>query len=480
MKLGIRIFLCNLLIFAVCFYYPFDWFVDTLRTRYLEGVEDPLADQANMLATLAEMQMTAGRFDPGEWYDAFNRIYARQVSAQIYGLEKKKVDVRVYITDAAGTVVFDSESRETIGQDYSHWRDVRRTLRGEYGARTTLKYDFDPTSSVLYVAAPIRVDKAIAGVLTVAKPTTNIKYFLKNARPKITGIALVAIMAAGMLTFLVSLWITRPIRRLTHYANAIRDGRQPPFPKLDRSEIGDMGQAFEEMQEALEGKQYVERYVQNLTHEIKSPLSAIRGAAELMAEPMEDDRRKRFLANIQTEALRIQQIVDRMLELAALENRKSLRKIETVSAASLVNTVMESMGPLISKKHLTVNVTVPETLMMKGDEFLLHQALANLVRNAVDFSPEGGAVQVAAEAGGVGDTTRFTITDEGPGIPHFAKDKIFDKFFSLQRPDTGKKSTGLGLNFVRQVALLHGGVVRLENRDGPGAVAVLEVPVDQA
>lgn len=476
MKLGIRIFLCNLLIFAVCFFYPFDWFVENLRDRYLEGVEDPLVDQANMLATFVEMEMEAGRFDPGDWYDAFTRIHARPISARIYRLDKNKVDVRVYITDAAGTVVFDSESRETIGQDYSHWRDVLLTLRGEYGARSTLKYDFDPTSSVLYVAAPIRIDNAIVGALTVAKPTTNIKYFLKNARPKITGIAMIALTAAGLLTFLVSFWITRPIRRLTRYANAIRDGGRPPFPKLDQSEIGDMGTAFQEMQEALEGKQYVERYVQNLTHEIKSPLSAIRGAAELMAEPMDEDRRKRFLTNIQTETLRIQQIVDRMLELAALENRKTLRKIETVSAASLIHTVMESMAPLISKKRLDVAVTVPDGLSLGGDEFLLHQALANLVRNAVDFSPEGGGIQVAA--GRIDDGVRITVTDDGPGIPDFAKDRIFDKFFSLQRPDTGKKSTGLGLNFVRQVALLHGGSVRLENRRGGGTAAVLEIPGD--
>lgn len=148
------------------------------------------------------------------------------------------------------------------------------------------------------------------------------------------------------------------------------------------------------MKEALEGKRYVEQYVQNLTHEIKSPLSAIRGAAD-------------------------------------------------------------------------------EGLAVKGDGFLLHQAVANLLQNAVDFSPEGGVVRIEARSADA--RAIIAVTDEGPGAPPFAQDKIFDKFFSLQRPDTGKKSTGLGLNFVREVATLHGGEVRLENGTGAGTVAILEI-----
>jgi two-component system, OmpR family, sensor histidine kinase CreC len=473
MKLGTRIFFCYLIIFAVCFTAPFNWIFDTLRIRYLEGVEDSLADQANILAALAGMEFEDGAFDPEKWYSLFDRIHDRPMSAQIYKLLKDRVDVRIYITDAAGVIRFDSESRETLGEDYAIWRDVRLTLRGEYGARATLADESDPTSTVLFVAAPIRVRGEIAGVLTVAKPTVNIKYFLKKAKPQILGIGLLYLLAATLLSFLVSFLLTRPIQRLIQYARDIRDNRRPPFPKLDRTEIGELGGAFEEMREALEGKRYVEQYVQNLTHEIKSPLSAIRGAAELMAEPMAESRRTRFLANIQEESRRIQQIVDRMLDLAALENRKTLDRVETVRLCPLIRTVLESKGPLVSKKQLTTRTDVPENLRVEGDGFLLHQAVSNLVQNAVDFSPEGGAVKISAKADG--DHVRIAVKDQGPGIPEFAREKVFDKFFSLQRPGNGKKSTGLGLNFVQEVAVLHGGRVRLEDRKGGGITAIIEV-----
>ena len=179
------------------------------------------------------------------------------------------------------------------------------------------------------------------------------------------------------------------------------------------------------------------------------------------------------MANIRTEAGRIQDIVDRMLELSALENRKMLEKAEPVPFPSLVRIAIEAKSPIISKKGLSVSVCMEEDIVVKGDSFLLHEAVSNLVQNAIDFSPPGGAIvlQSRVESGRVA----FTVEDQGPGIPEYAKSRVFEKFFSLQRPDTGKKSTGLGLNFVRQVALLHDGEVALENLEGKGLRATLRL-----
>lgn len=473
MKLGIRIFFLYALIFIVCFYYPINWTLTNLRFRYLEGVEDPLVDQANILAAMVGRDMETGGFDPEALYKTFQDLYARKLNAHVYQFEKNSVDVRVYVTDKAGRIIFDSEDSGRIGEDYSIWRDVRLTLDGEYGARSTLRDPNDLTSSVLYVAAPIVVNGERAGVLTVGKPTTAINTFLQSAKPRIFRIGSIAAIVAIVLSFLVSYAITLPIRRLTRYANDIRAGKRAPFPKLDRSEIGDMGEAFEKMQEALEGKKYVEQYIQKLTHEIKSPLSAIRGASELMEEPMSDERRTRFLSNIHSEVGRLQDIVDHLLELASLENLKTLTKQENVSIGSLVNTILESLRPVISKKKLTVVNRIANDIMVVGDSFLLHRALSNLAQNAVDFSPFHG--QIALFVKQEDSELEVIVEDNGPGIPEYALDKVFDKFFSLQRPDTGRKSTGLGLNFVKEAAALHHGDVELKNRKEGGARAVLRL-----
>ena len=284
-----------------------------------------------------------------------------------------------------------------------------------------------------------------------------------------------SVLIAIILGYLAALWITRPIRRLTEYANAVRAGEPTTFPKLDRTEIGDMGQALKKMQAALEGKAYVERYVQQLTHEIKSPLSAIRGSAELLEEDVPPERREQFLTNIITETGRIQTIVDRMLTLAALENKQQLTQEEPVNLVSLVKAVIESKQPLLLAKNIHLTQEIPENLSVIGDSFWLHQAVANLLQNAIDFSLTDGTITVAANVGG--ESVQLLVEDNGTSIPEYALDKVFDKFYSLKRPDSDRKSTGLGLNLVRQVALLHKGSVRLENRIPLGVRAILTLPV---
>ena len=219
----------------------------------------------------------------------------------------------------------------------------------------------------------------------------------------------------------------------------------------------------------------MEQYVQNLTHEIKSPLSALRGAAELLAEPMERERRNGFSGNIRQETNRIQIIVDRMLELAALENRSRPAKAENVDVQTLVRTVVESKQPQLVKRNVTVEDAVPDGVRVPGDLFLLHQAVSNLLQNAIDFSSAGGRIRISASAGD--HIVELQVTDEGTGIPDYAAGKVFDKFYSLERPVTGRKSTGLGLNFVREVALLHSGDILIENTPGCGVCATLVLPL---
>lgn len=477
MKLGIRIFLCYLVIFSVCFYYPIDWMLDNLRTRYLEGVEDPLVDYANILAVMLGDEMEKGGLDIAELSKIFDEVGERKLSAKIYDLEKSSVDLGMYITDSQGVVLFDSENRDDVGKDYSIWRDVKFTLAGKYGARTSKKVINGEDSSVLYVAAPIMAGGELAGVVTVAKPTTNINNFIAGAKPQLIIKGTLALIVAAIMAFFASVWLTLPIRRLTRYANSIREGRREDFPRLDRSEIGEMGEALRRMQEALEGKKYIEQYVQSLTHELKSPLSAIKGAAELLGEEMEPGQRDRFLGNIRNEAGRIQNIVDRMLELATLENLEMLRTVEPLSLHALVKTVLESKQPMLSRKNIKANVQIAPDLTLSGDSFLLHQAVGNIVQNGIDFSPEHGRIQIAAER----DDHRISllVEDEGAGIPGFAMDKVFQKFYSLQRPDTGRKSTGLGLNFVREIVSLHGGEIDLGNREQGGLRVELRFPVAQ-
>lgn len=476
MRLGIRILFSFLLIFVGAFYYLTYGFLKDIRYRYLEGVEDVLVDKARILAAIVSQDMETGRFATEYMRRVFDAVHASRFTAQIYQLKKTDVDLRVYVTDENGIVIFDSRDPATTGADYSKWRDVYLTLRGAYGARSSDEDPMNPASNILYVAAPIMVHDNIAGVLTVGKPTTNINNFLEIAKAKVLWKSVLAGLFVVVLSTAILAFIVRPIKLLTKYADDVRQGKKATLPKLGGSEIGDMGRAFEKMRAALEGKKYVEHYIQTLTHEIKSPISAIQGAAELLEEDMPRAQRTRFLTNIRKESDRIRQLVERMLRLSSLETMNVLGKSESVEFNRLVEAVLERFNPLIAKKNLELKVCEAEDIRLAGDAFLIKQAISNLIQNAIDFSPSHGQISIAVKR--ANGCLAFVVEDHGPGIPDFARDRVFEKFFSIQRPLSGEKSTGLGLNFVRKIAELHNGAIRLENRAPHGVRAILSLPLE--
>ncbi len=450
-------------------------FTGDFRPRYLATMEESMVDVANLLAAVVEYQIVGEEPPTENLHAIFELARGRAFSARIYEMNKSGIDMRVYVTDRDGIVLFDSAGAADEGKDYSRWNDVYRTLRGEYGARATRLDPEDPWSETLYVAAPIHGRGTIVGVLTVCKPSGSVALFAQTAKVQIAIAGALAILAALVSALLVSYWVSRPIEKLTRYAQAVRDGKRAPLPRLGRSEIGALGLAFEEMREALEGKQYVEEYVQTLAHQMKSPLAAVRGAVELLEEDLPPEDRRRFLDNLRSESVRIEDLIGRMLELAALENRRELRDVRDVDIEALLAEIIESLQPSLRRKEIDVVVDCPVPMGVWGEAFLIRQALSNLLQNAVDFSEAGDEISVSLRE--MPGDAEIRVLDRGAGIPDYAVGKVFERFYSLGRPDTGRKSSGLGLSFVQEVAGLHGGSVRLDNGREGGAVATLRLPL---
>jgi two-component system, OmpR family, sensor histidine kinase CreC len=469
-----RIFIGILLIYAVGIAFMLYRLVAEIDPRYRESAEESLVETSHLLASLVEQDVSAGAISTARLEPLFKSLYARQFLSQIYSVTKTRVEMRAYITDRAGRVLFDSLGQQT-GADYSQWRDVIYTLRGEYGARTTADVEGDPLTSVMYVGAPIRFNNEIIGVATVGKPVTSFGQFVSAAREKTLFVGLVSVFAVLLLAVIVSVWLVRPFGLIADYIRYVRAQRSLNLPRLGRRAIGVIGAAYDEMRDALAGRNYVADYVQTLTHEVKSPLSAIRGAAELLQEEaMPQPERQRFLTNITREAGRIQEMVDRMMELTALESRRSLDNTAPVAIKPLIDELAAAAQDTAGLRGIRVKVDAPQDAAVEGDAFLLRRAVSNLLDNAIDFSPDGSAVLLSL--GTTARTVSIEVKDDGPGIPDYAQDKVFEKFYSLARPHSRKKSTGLGLSFVREIASLHRGRIELVNSDGGGAVATFSLP----
>ena len=445
--------------------------------RYRESAEESLVETAQLMATLVEQASVDGALQTEQLKPVFQAVYARRFKADIFGFEKTRVELRLSVVDHAGRVVFDSTGRHT-GEDHSQWNDIRLTLAGRYGARTTADTDGDPHTSVMFVAAPIRFNERIIGAVSVGKPVQSFGQFVAAARRKTLLVGATSVVAVLLLALIVSVWLVRPFGLIVDYVRYVRAQRGFNLPRLGRRALGALGAAYDEMRDALAGRNYVADYVQTLTHEVKGPLSAIRGAAELLQEPMADADRARFAANISRETQRIQELVDRMMELTVLESRRSLDTTEPVALRPLLAELAASAQPACAARGVRIELQDGADAVVEGDAFLLHRALSNLLANAVDFSPAGGVITLAVATHR--RSVDVSVRDQGPGIPDYAEAKVFEKFYSLARPLTHKKSTGLGLSFVKEIAELHRGRVSLSNASDAGALAILSLPLAEA
>ncbi|TQI82048.1 two-component system sensor histidine kinase CreC [Serratia fonticola] len=467
MRIGLRLLLGYFLIVAVAGYFVLSIFVQEVKPGVRRATEGTLVDTANLLAQVARLDMKRGDAAQGQLAQAIGQLNQRPIGANIAGIRKDRNEYRVYLTDGRGKVIFDS-SGQALGQDYSRWNDVYLTLRGQYGARSTRTVADDESSSVMYVAAPVVDQGQIIGVLSVGKPNSTMAPVIRRSERRIllAGAVLLGIALAIGLGFVW--WINRSINRLVRYADGVAQGEAVPLPHMGSIELTQLAQALESMRMKLEGKAYIEQYVHTLTHELKSPLAAIRGAAELLQEFPPPATAKRFLTNIEQQSARIQQLVDKLLVQARLESRPKL-ELAPVALVPLLQQVVSGKEALAAQRGITIKQEALPEATLAGDAFLLGQALSNLLDNALDFTPAGGTVSIAGER--LEHHYQITVSDTGSGIPDYALDKVFERFYSLARADK-PKSSGLGLNFVQEVARLHHGSICLQNRQPAGVAAI--------
>jgi len=463
MPLGIRIFLVYVLFIGLTGYFVLNTVMEEIRPGVRQSTEETLVDTANLMAEILRDDFKAGTLSQNRWPELLKAYGERQPKASIWGLPKNQVNHRIYVTDAKGIVVLDS-SGVAVGQDYSRWNDVLLTLRGEYGARSSRSDPNDANSSVMHVGAPIRDNGQIIGVVTVAKPNSSLQPYVDRTERRLLAYGAGLIGLGLLFGALLSWWLSAALRRLTAYAKAVSEGRRVEVPHYRGGELEQLATAVEQMRTQLEGKAYVERYVHTLTHELKSPLAAIRGAAELLQGEMPLAQRQRFVSNIDSESVRMQQLIERLLNLAQVEQRQGLEERVVVPLAGLVDELLSAQAGRIEGKRLRVDQAIPGDLALTGEPFLLRQALGNLLENALDFTPVNGVLRFSAER--IGEQIEFKLFNQAEAIPEYALPRLSERFYSLPRPDSGRKSTGLGLNFVEEVVELHGGTLSIGNVEG--------------
>lgn len=430
-----------------------------LEAQSFQATEEVMVDTSYRLAHIIERQLAL----PEQLSSTFCQRLFPYVSStlveeeiQIYSLRKTHIGLHFYITNEKGQVLFDSQQGRREGENFSTQNDVFLTLKGHYGARSSRIKKGDELSSVLYVAAPIYQNNTIIGVVTCYKPQKDVVPFIEARKAQIWQICL---MIGGGMTLLVGavfFWVYRPIGLLTQYTQAVIAGKRPRYPRLGAGrEINTLGEALKTMRITLEGREYAQNYVQTLSHELKSPIAAIKASAEVLHEKMPEERRSRFLASISEQADRSERVITRLLQLSRIEQLSQLERMETVYIDQLMVELCDELESLATQNELEY-ITDLAASPINGDAFLLRAVFQNILENATKYALRGSAIFISTSASD--ENIIIIVKNTGEALPPYAPERIFERFYSL--PMGGRaKSSGIGLALALEALELHQGTI---------------------
>ncbi|MDC0920053.1 two-component system sensor histidine kinase CreC [Candidatus Thioglobus sp.] len=481
LTIGVKLFIAYFIITS-----SIVWFVaDKASLRITNGIdqaaEELMVDSANLLAQMVSTNIKNGKIDVSQVRGIMSVYLDRELDVDIYLINKSKPNLQVYITNQEGIVIYDSKGK-IEGEDYSQWRDVYLTLKGEYGARSSA-YDAtidNPSADqkAHHVAAPIYHKGQILGSLTVIKSVADLKPYVLTQKKQINTYATYILLVSLLFGAGASYAVSRGTNKLIKYTTALSKGENTVAPKIRQTEFSELSRAIEKLRVDLEGREYVEEYIDTMAHELRTPITGIRATAENLLMPMSNEQREHFVKNILDANKKMDLLVNRLLTLSRIERRDQLENITKINVKDLIKDVLQA--PIrkgnLTRRSIKIENDIEREFNIKAEKLLVEQALANIIDNAIDFTPLGSTIGIKVSESNT--HINIQVYDQGKGVPEHARKQLFKRFFSSSRPDTGKRGNGLGLRFVKKIMSLHGGQVSLKNRFmEDGAVATLKFPV---
>lgn len=358
--------------------------------------------------------------------------------------------------------------------------EIAKAMSGGYGARNALTEDRE--YMYYYVALPVLNGNELVAVVHVARNTgpiiKAIQRMTRNQR-----IAMVSALSAAMLASAVlALTLTRRLRRLTKATMAYARGNATMDLRIrGRDEIGELARAVNHMAAEIEKRsRYNRDLISTVMHELRAPLTAIKGACEILDQGAAANTKSRgkFLSNIAFEAERMTRMVRQLGELTRLDTEDLRGRKEAVDYVDTVRRIMERLAPAAHPGSAPISISLPgESIPVRLIPGRIQQVIANLLENAVRYTPADGRIEITVEPGpGRCVTTR--VRDTGRGIADANIGRLFDRFFTTEPKDRAiAYGSGLGLAIAKSIVENHQGSIRAESRAGEGAEFIFTLPV---
>ncbi|WMP19285.1 HAMP domain-containing sensor histidine kinase [Thiothrix lacustris] len=384
----------------------------------------------------------------------------------------------IRLLDAKGTVI---GGREEVGLSLAHIPEIKQSLKGKYASiiRQRISDESPPplysisrgTHVRIFTAFPIIEEGRLQGVVYLSRTPTNIIKHLYENKGVVLLATLSLLLLAVLLVLFVSSTISRPIRELLRQTERVRQGEQrevDPIQNPVTKEVAQLSESFAGMSHALaERSDYIRRFATHVSHEFKTPLTAIQGALELLhdhIDTMPFERREKFIQNLLDDTQRLKKLVNRLLELARAD------ALETSKDSSNLPNLFKALRNRYQDSGLTLHFNNPPPAIALA---IAPDALEAIVTNLLDNSLQHQAHRIDIDTDTNADTLQLRLHDDGEGISIANRDKIFIPFFTTKRTKGG---TGLGLEIITSILKAYGGSIRLGEAT-QGAEFIVELPL---
>jgi len=460
--------LCLCVVFVPIYflnYYAIHFFDRFTRTALEEQMIDYAFIVGEEARPLMEMPDTAA-----PWKAFEQRLHD-------YGRE---LQTRLRVIGMDGRVLLDSHPNSSVGQDMSKRYVIKQALSGHYGARCQLTDDGQ--FMYYYIALPVMQDDRPIAVVMASRHTGSIMRAIESMVLSHRIAMYISLALSLGIALLVAYTMTYRLRRLTRAATAYARGDQPMDIQVKgRDEIGELSRAFSKMASEIQRKsEGSKEFLATTVHELKTPLTAIKGATEVLEEGAAENPalRKKFLSNISIECERMIRMVHELRTLYQLDAEELRgRKVE-VYYIDCLREIIERLEPTFGTHHAPLTLDFQEkNIRIKILPYRIEQVIANLLDNAFRYTPESGQVILSVKQTQEGVVTG--VTDTGPGVPEAIKPRIFERFFTTEeRNKQQEQGSGLGLAICRSIITNHGGHIWMERHPEKGAAFYFQLPVN--
>lgn len=423
-------------------------------------------DNMESVATITANQIAENYVESGE-FDSETVMPARTMLAMTPGIGIRVVN---------NTVPYDEESTVSIPFDSTRLTSAQAGVGGASLAPKNPSPDQMATAKIEVDGQAVgSVNVWVLGSDTLLRSADE--QFRNNSYQAMIIAAIVAIALASCCGFLFARSLVHPINRITKTAKEIKEGNLSARTKLTGvDEIAELGQTFDEMAESVEKDRELERRLTtDVAHELRTPLMAIQSTVEAMVDGVFEADQER-LETVNSEVQRLGRLVSALLSLSRLENRSTPMKEEVVDVGDLISQIVATHEAFVADSGLSLAYEMERNVLVKGDADMIRQATANLISNAVRYTPEGGHITVKVSRGDI--MAAISVRDTGIGLTPEECKMVFSRFW---RADAGRARAsgglGIGLAVVKEIVDRHHGWVQVEGKKDEGACFTIHLPL---